>query len=103
MNYKEFQEKQANKGNSPLENKNSIPEKKSFNGEGLFISSGLMAIISIISMLLFFKNLPIIPGILCLITTILYYIQWKNGKCKIYLPGIWVVNSIIWFINQLIR
>lgn len=104
MNYKEFQEKQAKKEKSPLENKKSIiKEKKPFNWDSFSLLAGPMGLISIISMILFFKNLPIIPGISCLITAILYYIRWKNGKEKTLLLVIWVFNSIIWFINQLVR
>jgi hypothetical protein len=97
MNYKEFQEKQVKKVNSPLENKKSIKEKKLFNWKFFSKLSGIMGIIAVISMVIFFKNLPIIPGILCLITAILYYIQWKNGKEKLGLPIIWTINSILWF------
>ena len=100
MNYKEFQEKQAVKKPIPLKNKKPIKETNWLTDPLL---SGIMGIIAIISMVLFFKNLPIIPGILCLITTILYYIRWKNGKEKIFLVVIWTINSIIWFINQLVR
>jgi hypothetical protein len=96
MNYQEFQKRQQ-KGNI------SLKEKKPFNWEGLGSLANPMSIIAIISMIVFFKNLPVIPGIACLITAFLYRIQWKQGKCKSFPPIIWTINSIIWFINQLVR
>jgi hypothetical protein len=107
MNYKEYQDRQK-KGVS------ETPPKKKFSKpstrwdaiefiEFLSEASGLISLLAVISMVIFFRNLPIIPAILSLITGICFYIRYKLDKCHFWLPAVWLFNTIIWSFNSLTK
>jgi hypothetical protein len=103
MNYKEFQERKTNKEKTPLEKKKFIREKKPFNWEVLSDTANPFSVLAVISMIIFFKSHPIIPGFFCLITFGLFMIRFKKGKCPGWIPIIWMVNFIIWLSNSLLK
>jgi hypothetical protein len=111
MNYKEYQERQ-NKGGS--EKEKTSPKKQKFPKpstnwdvidfmEFLSEASGPISLLAVISMLVFWKNLPIIPAILSLLIGIFFWIRYKLDKCHFWLPAVWLFNTIIWSFNSLTK
>lgn len=97
MNYKEFQKRQQGEAKNPVKKTNW--DLLEFLSE----ASGLVSLLAVISMIIFWKNLPIIPAFFSLLTAICFFIRYKKDKCLLWLSVVWAFNTIIWLLNSLTK
>lgn len=109
MNYKEFQNRNKPESNfepaDPKKYGKKFKEPTDWSKFWDFLAEAAnpFSILSVLSMVVFGMIIrePLIPGILCIITFILFYIRFERKKCVYWLPIIWIFNGSIWLLNAI--